>query len=191
LDRADSDFDIRHRFTFASVYDLPLGRGRMFGGDMNRTLDFLIGGFQLNTYIQIQSGPPWTPRIGDVRPDLVGDPTPTAEQRARGLQVNPNAFRAPVTPIFANDPGGPKFGTLGRNTFRGRAQQLVDASLFKNFKIPSINDQFDFQIRVSAFNLLNHVNRSTPVRDFNDSNFGIDTSEQRRRQLEFGFKLIF
>ncbi|HEV7798453.1 MAG TPA: TonB-dependent receptor, partial [Pyrinomonadaceae bacterium] len=57
LERGSSDTDIRHRFTFSNVYDLPLGRGRSYGSDMPRALDFLIGGFQLNNIITLQSGP--------------------------------------------------------------------------------------------------------------------------------------
>src|SRR6185295_10916372 len=30
LERGNSDTDVRHRFTFANVYDLPLGRSRRF-----------------------------------------------------------------------------------------------------------------------------------------------------------------
>jgi len=191
LDRGNSDFDIRHRFTLGSVYDLPFGQGRRFGSDWSGPMEFFLGGFQINTNIQIQSGPPFTPRFGDVRPDLVGDPTPTAAQRAAGLQLNPAAFREPVTRIFPNDPNSPRFGTLGRNTFRGERQEYVDASLFKNFRLPSVSETLNIQFRLSAFNLFNHVNRSTPERNIQDGNFGRDTSEQRRRQLEFGFKLIF
>src|SRR6185369_11581956 len=39
LDRGSSDTDVRHRFTFANVWDLPLGRGRRYGTDMNRGVD--------------------------------------------------------------------------------------------------------------------------------------------------------
>ncbi|HEY0080262.1 MAG TPA: carboxypeptidase-like regulatory domain-containing protein [Pyrinomonadaceae bacterium] len=191
LDRGNSDFDIRHRFTFAGIWDLPFGRGRRYGTNWSDAAEFFFGGLQLNTNIQIQSGPPWTPRAGDTRVDLIGDPTPTEAQRARGLQVNPAAFRAPVSPIFASDPGGPKFGSLGRNVFRGERQEYFDASLFKNFRLLSVSETLNFQFRLQVFNVFNHVNRGTPVRDLNDSNFGIDTSEQRRRTLEYGLKIIF
>ena len=47
------------------------------------------------------------------------------------------------------------------------------------------------QLRIQAYNVLNHVNGFRPRNDLNDSLFGIDTNEQRRRQLEFGFRVEF
>src|SRR6185369_11645964 len=54
-----SPFDRKHRFTFAGVYELPLGRGRMWGNNMNRVLDAFIGGWQINGTYEWQSGEPF------------------------------------------------------------------------------------------------------------------------------------
>jgi hypothetical protein len=171
---------------------VPIGRGRAFGGDLPRGVDFFIGGFQLNNIVTWQSGPVYTVTSNGGRVDLIGDPTPTAADRAAGRELNRAAFRPAVTPVFASDPGGPVIGTLGRNVFRGRQQFYWDASLFKNFPIHWISEEFAAQFRFTAFNVLNRVNRSRPNSDFgNTGDFGRDTSEQRRRQLEFSLKLIF
>lgn len=192
LERASSDTDVRHRFTFANVYDLPLGRGRAFGSDMPRALDFFVGGFQFNNIVTWQSGPVYTVTVNGGRVDLIGDPTPTAADRAAGRELNRAAFREAVTPVFASDPGGPKIGSLGRNVFRGREQFYWDASLFKNFPVRWISEDFAAQFRFTAFNVLNRVNRSRPNGDLNNTGeFGRDVSEQRRRQMEFSIKLIF
>ncbi|HWS90835.1 MAG TPA: TonB-dependent receptor [Pyrinomonadaceae bacterium] len=192
LERANSDTDVRHRFTFANVLDLPLGRGRAYGGDMPAALDFFVGGFQFNNIVAWQSGPVYTVTADGGRVDLIGDPTPTAADRAAGRELNRAAFRPAVTPIFASLPNGPKIGTLGRNVFRGRQQFYWDASFFKNFPARWISEDFAAQFRFTAFNVLNRVNRSTPKNDFNNTGeFGRDISEQRRRQMEFSIKLIF
>jgi hypothetical protein len=192
LERASSDTDIRHRFTFSNVYDLPLGRGRSYGSDMPRALDFLIGGFQLNNIITYQSGPHYNVTSSGGRVDIIGDPTPTAADRAAGRQLHPAAFRTAVTPVFASDPGGPKIGSLGRNVFTGQKQFYWDASLFKNFPVRWISEAFNVQFRFSAYNVLNRHNRSAPNGDLNNTNdFARDTSEQKRRQMEFALKLLF
>jgi hypothetical protein len=192
LERASSDTDVRHRLTFSNVYDLPIGRNRRYGSGMPQALDTLIGGFQLNNIVTWQTGPLFNVTCNGGRVDLIGDPTPTAAQDAQGLELNRAAFRCPVALVFPSDPGGPHIGTLGRNVFRGRQQFYWDASLFKNFRITSISEAFNVQFRFSAYNVLNRVNRSSPNGDINNSgDFGRDTSEQRRRQMEFSLKLIF
>jgi hypothetical protein len=192
LERGNSDTDVRHRFTFSNVYDLPIGRHRSFGSGMPKALDFVVGGFQLNNIITLQSGPVFNVTCNGGRADLIGDPKPTAAQRAQGLELNRAAFRCATTPVFASDPGGPHIGSLGRNVFRGRKQFYWDASLFKNFPISAISEAFNVQFRFSAYNVLNRVNRSSPNGDINNTgDFGRDTNEQRRRQMEFSLKLIF
>src|SRR5262249_10344248 len=72
--------DTTHRFTTAVIFDLPVGRGRVVGGDMNKVLDAIVGGWSLYTFFTIQSGQPLpvfmaSPRLadGDQRPNVVCD----------------------------------------------------------------------------------------------------------------------
>ena len=201
LERASSDTDVRHRFTFSNVWDLPIGRNRRYGADMNKGLDTVIGGWQLNNIITWQSGPVFNVTCDGGRADLIGDPTASDAQRANGFELNKAAFRCSTTRVFAGDPpvGGtvtrqsfPNIGTLGRNVFRGRQQFYWDAGLYKNFPVTAISEAFNIQFRFSAFNVLNRVNRSFPNGDLNNANeFARDSSEQRRRQMEFSLRFIF
>jgi Carboxypeptidase regulatory-like domain/TonB dependent receptor len=194
LDKGNADFDVRHRFSFASVWELPLGRGKRFGGDISRAADLIVGGWQINTDVYIQSGPPFSVFRNGQRVDVVSSGTTICPNVAGG----DTGFRAKtldgvtlcpaVTPVFASDPTGPKFGTLGRNVFRGEREEFVNASLFKNLHV---TEGFTIQLRAQAYNLFNHVNGFRPNNDLNSSDFGRDTSEQRRRQLEFGLRMIF
>ena len=189
LDRGNADTDIRHRFTFADVWDLPFGRDRRFGSDMNRGLDAVVGGWQFNNIVVWQSGPVFNVTCNGGRVDLIGDPDPTQAQQDQGLELNRAAFRCAQTRIFPSDPSSPHIGTLGRNVFRGRPQFYWDASFFKNFPV---SEAFKLQFRFSAYNVLNRVNRSAPNGDINNAgDFGRDINEQRRRQMEFSLKLIF
>ena len=192
LDRGNSDTDIRHRFTFSNVWDLPFGRDRRFGSDMNRALDVAVGGWQFNNIVTWQSGPVFNVTCNGGRVDIIGDPNPTSAQEAQGLELNRAAFRCAQQRIFPSDANSPHIGTLGRNVFRGRPQFYWDASFFKNFPIAAISEAFNVQFRFSAYNVLNRVNRSAPNGDINNANdFARDINEQRRRQMEFSLKLIF
>lgn len=192
LDRGSADTDVRHRFTFSNVYDLPIGRGRRWGSDMPKALDVAIGGFQFNNIVTWQSGPVFNVTCNGGRVDLIGDPNPTSAQEAQGLELNRAAFRCAQTRIFPTDTNSPHIGSLGRNVFRGRPQFYWDTSFFKNFPISAISEAFNVQFRFSAYNVLNRVNRSAPNGDINNANdFARDISEQRRRQMEFSLKLIF
>ncbi len=187
LDKANSDFDVRHRFSFAGVWDLPFGKGRQFGGNVSRGADLVIGGWQLNANINIQSGPPFSILANGQRVDIIGSGVACTTGTAKTFQ---GLILCPAsTLVFAGDPAsGPKFGNTGRNIFRGARQEYVNASLFKNFHV---TETVTAQFRAQAYNLFNHLNGFRPVNDLNSVDFGRDTAEQRRRQFEFGFRLIF
>jgi hypothetical protein len=201
LDRASADFDVRHRFSFASVWELPFGRGKRFGGDISRAADLVVGGWQLNTDIYVTSGPLYTILSNGQRVDLVANGTTvcTIGGVANGAPktLNGQTFCPAATRVFASDPNlnpngtiaaVPRFGTLGRNALRGERQEFVNASLFKNLHV---TEGFTVQLRAQAYNLFNHVNGFRPTNDFNSVDFGRDIAEQRRRQLEFGLRMIF
>ena len=59
LDYGRSDFDVNQRFVTSFVYQLPLGRGKSFGGNMNRAADLAIGGWQVTAITTFQTGFPY------------------------------------------------------------------------------------------------------------------------------------
>jgi hypothetical protein len=58
LEHAISANDATHRFVLATIVDVPVGRGRWIGRDMNRFLDGVIGGWGLSGILTYQSGQP-------------------------------------------------------------------------------------------------------------------------------------
>ena len=194
LDKGNADFDVRHRFTFASVWDLPIGKGRRYANGISHGADLLIGGWQVNTDITIQSGPVFSvfrngQRVDVVSsgtticPAVVGGDASFAAKTLDGVTLCPAR-----TAVFATDPSGPKFGSSGRNIFRGARQTFVNASLFKNIHA---TERWNFQLRAQFYNLFNHVNGFRPTNDLGSATFGIDTAEQRRRQMEIGLRVTF
>jgi hypothetical protein len=85
-ERAESIFDIPQVLQLSYVYELPVGRGRNFGRNMNPILNAIMGGWQTNGIIRIDNGRPILPLLsssingGNVfkiptfgqRPDLTG-----------------------------------------------------------------------------------------------------------------------
>ena len=48
---------------FSGLYDLPFGRGKKYGSSAGRITDYLIGGWQMNLILTLQSGLPFTPYL--------------------------------------------------------------------------------------------------------------------------------
>lgn len=63
----------RHRWNTTMVYQLPFGRGRTFGNQMNPVLDAVVGGWQLSNIFLLQSGP----MLSAYFPSGQGDPSGT------------------------------------------------------------------------------------------------------------------
>ncbi len=58
------DFSRNHVFVISTVYELPVGRGKKYMGDIGRAADFLIGGWQISNTTNWSGGLPFTPTLG-------------------------------------------------------------------------------------------------------------------------------
>ncbi|HSM78207.1 MAG TPA: hypothetical protein VLT57_11295, partial [Bryobacteraceae bacterium] len=194
-DRSVAGYDLTHTLSVNVLYELPFGKGKMFATN-NRVLDYIIGGWQINSIGQAHSGLPYsitadgdianTGNSGYERANLVGNPTlsnPTAQQ-----WFNVNAFAIPNTYTYGNS---------GRNILRGPAYWNVDASIFRRFPFWE-NKAIEF--RAEAFNTPNTVILGQPGSDVSQYNpkllqqtqFGVITNTQNSaRILQLGLKLTF
>src|SRR5207244_5178461 len=71
------------------------------------------------------------------------------------------AITAAEKALFTSPPAGSAGGTPQR-AFRGPLYTNIDASMFKNFRVPFVGEQGNLQFRMEAFNLLNHPNFDLP-----------------------------
>jgi hypothetical protein len=156
-----SDFDVRHRIAMNGIYDLPFKGNR------------LVSGFRLSSILQFQTGNPLnitqtgtpTGTTGN-HPNIVVGTIPYARS------INPttgfvNYFTNPAA--LACNTGVPTpgcvfqlatvFGNGGRNTLTGPRFTDWDVSLEKNTKI---FESLNFQLRIDAFDILNHTNFANP-----------------------------
>jgi hypothetical protein len=157
LNRGVADWNRTHNFVFSQVWELPAGRGQKLLGGISRPLDWLIGGWQLNSNTTIQSGLPYSfcydagqnLDTGPCRPNVNGDPKP---------KLSGGRYTYDTT-VFSN-PGRGRFGNQKRNALRGPAYWRADASLFKKFKFTETKE---LEFRVESVNVFNHVNLGQPV----------------------------
>ena len=195
LGRGPASYDRAHVFFFTEVWDLPIGRGKRFLGGTSKGLDYLIGGWQLNSTTTWQSGLSFTPTVsgancsvnaGPCRPDLVGDPNVDSPNRNQWFQGGVG----PGSP-WAKAPDG-EFGNAERGSLRGPSFFQSDLSIFKKF---SLRENMRVEFRAEAFNIFNHVNLGLPTAQVDDANAGRITSLQfpnaRMRQFQFGARLVF
>jgi hypothetical protein len=182
-----SDLDFPQRFTISGIWELPFGRGRRFGRGMNRWLDALAGGWQVQSWYEGQSGPalgfgnvPFSGNLHDiVLPISQRYPTRWFNTEAGFDKNSANAL-------------GNNIRTLGTRFTGIRADGInnLDTSLFKNLKV---SERFTAQLRMETYNTLNHVQFAGPATSPTNLAFGTVTAEKGhgQRQLTFGAKLIF
>jgi hypothetical protein len=187
-DYGPSAFDVGHRVVGDVIYELPFGRGKKFLGDASGFKGWLVGGWQSNATVQWQTGYPlsalWLSDrsqtgSGLQRPDVQGDPNLARGQRSPLRWFNTSAF--------VSNPVG-TFGNSGRNIIRGPGLATVDFSLFKS---TTLTERFSLQFRAELFNLLNHTNFGNPGNFIDGPNFGVVTSTNPARQIQFAVKFQY
>ena len=88
---------------------------------------------------------------------------------------NASYFSIPINVPGGTGPNHGRFGTLGRNTFRGPAYYDYDFALIKDTPFgrrSSGAERVDIQLRGEFFNLFNIVNMGLPANILNGSGFG-------------------
>jgi hypothetical protein len=204
----NSDFDVRHRFVFSYVYDLPFGRGKVLAKDASGIVNQIIGNWQLSGVFTAVTGNYYTATDavsvangdcggtvgGCTRPNLVGNPN--AKPCLPGTIFNTCAFADNNT-----TPGIIPVGTLGnapRNDIEGPGNKEWDTSLVKQFPF---SEQRRLEFRAEFFNILNHVNYlfgtfgsiSAPPTSvtMNSGVFGYPQAARAPRQVQFALKFYF
>lgn len=189
-DRISTD-DRPHRVTFATVYQLPLGRGRKFGTDMNRVLDFVVGGWQLNGTYEWQSG---QPILFNTSLFYAGDINQLQSHAGEGNGAGQKYGISPL-PVFDTT------GFLQLSSFslrnvpttldnlRHQPFQSVNLSLTKNFQF---GERMRLQFRGEALNAFNHPYfidlSSAPT----NASFGLySTQRNLPRDIQLGLKFTF
>jgi len=182
----------RHRWNLAGTYELPFGRAHRFGSSMPKGADYVLGGWRLTPVLQYISGdfPQFGNAIVTGNP-CISNPTPTHWFNTSVFQPQPaNTYVLRTNPLQYTCLTGPHFFDL-------------DASLAKEFHI---FERFSGQLKLTAYNALNNLNRGDPDTGVTSSTFGEALYQGSPggtfgaqgayeyvsgRQLELGFKIFF
>jgi hypothetical protein len=184
--RSISDVDRTHRVVVTGIWDLPLGRGRHFGGNLAKPVDFFIGGWQLNGVVQRQSGPPLA--FGDVWTLFTGDPNSVVlpkDKRSVDRWFNVDGFNRNSAQALANNI---RVSPLRFSGIRGDGQARWDFSVIKKFPI---TERTQMQLRAECINALNHPNLFVPNTTVTSSAFGSSTNQDAPRLWQMSLTLKF
>jgi Carboxypeptidase regulatory-like domain len=199
--------DTPQRLAGAVVVELPVGRNQWIGGNMNRAVDAVIGGWSISTLITEQSGQPMaigmsTARLanGTQRPNVV------CPQLKTGTSMHTVALNwqnaGSGGPVFLNancfaDPGDQNPGNAPRYFSGLRVDGIhnMDLNLFKSF-VPK--EGMRLELRAEIFNTLNHPRFAQPNSSVGDPLFGTITSDsvngtvlETPRFFQFGLRFEF
>jgi hypothetical protein len=204
-EKGPSTFDETHVFAVSLFQSLPFDRI----GFLQPVSKYVTSGWQLMNVTVVTSGPPFTVFSGQQqtdagaggtdRPDLVTMPDFSTSRAKRedyfGRDTNNYTFFfVPVGVPGGTGPNQGRFGTLGRNTFRGPGYQNWDFALIKDtpFGKRGKSDLALVEFRAEFFNLFNIVNFGLPANIVGGSGFGIiNHTTGNSRQVQFSLKLIF
>ncbi len=200
--RGVSDFDATHQITANWIVDLPFGRNRALGHDVNRAVDAFIGGWQLSGLGRWTSGFPFSVGNGYQWPtdwDLSGNGIQTGAAKT-GTYYDP--IHEGAVNIFsnlsdaANSFREPFPGEAGqRNILRGPGFFTVDMDLAKRWKMPW-SEAHSIQLRWGVYNVTNSK-RFDPLSingslDVYGSTFGDYTRlSTKPRVMEFALRYEF
>ena len=199
LERSFSPFDQTHRFVANGIYMLPIGQGGMILNN-NSALSRVLGGWQLNGILTLETGIPFTVTTTDTtdtganhasRANCTGNPyvgTTTnpsllVGSTATGFYLNPAAFAIPTLGTL---------GTCAPRAFHGPGIENLDASVFKIF---ALTERYRVEFRSEFFNAINHPNFANPSSSFTASSLGsfgrIFSTTTDPREIQFALKLYF
>jgi hypothetical protein len=214
--RASSEFDLRHRFVFNHVYELP------FTNHLQGASRKFFHGWAVSGIFSFQTGFPTTILTG-ARGGLTADqallgnvlnlqsiyangdprqfhPVPTGSPAALAIpgstSTGPSICTRGVGIGCVDTSGFPltqpllgNLGTSSRNLLRLADFADYDAGLLKDTKI---TEKLNLQFRWEVYNVFNHPNFSGFVNTLTSPQFGTYTSTaSNERQMQYSLKILF
>lgn len=181
-------YDVPQAFNGYVTYDIPFGRGRMYGKDLNRFVNAAIGDWQVNSIVTFHSGFPFTIGANDVSgtgsfgplASCAGSPVVYGERNSPS-----GGYQYWDQSTFVQPSSG--FGNCGVGIIRGPGIHTADLAVSKLF---TITEHQNLEFKAQAINFTN-----TPILNAPSSGLGpqlgLVNSSQGARQIQFGLKYNF
>jgi hypothetical protein len=206
-EKGPSSFDVTHGFGLSIAQDMHLESFAPFKPLTRKITD----GWELLSISSISSGSPFTVLSGvqqtgagsngTDRPDQIAMPqlsTARAERQdyfGKGTDNAASFFSIPIHLAGGTGPNMGRFGSLGRDSFRGPAFYNYDFAFIKDTPFgrrKSGAERVSLQFRSEFFNLFNIVTMGTPNNILTGSGFGeISKTAGNSRQIQFSLKLVY
>ena len=178
--------DVRHRFVWSSVYELPFGKGRPFWNQGKAAA--ILGGWNVGAIVTLQAGSPVGLTVqnnntnafsGPQRVNVLRDPQLPKGERTVERWFDTTAVAAPPALTFGNS---------SRALLTGPGIANWDMSLLKN---TSLGESLNLQFRAESFNVFNRANFEEPARALGAPGFGVISIARAARTMQLGLKLTF
>jgi hypothetical protein len=191
-ERSISGHDIPQDFTASLTYELPVGRGRAFGSNMNRALNAVAGGWQVATTVRAGSGLPLQFTASNAlsaygysvaRPNITSLADLTSGASSPDRWFNTNAVTAPAPYTIGSAP-------RWISNLRTGPLNSTDLSLMKNFQL---TETLKMQFQAQAFNLTNTPQYGRANTTVGSTTFGVvtGTTYVTPRNIQLALRLSF
>ncbi|MGI8988995.1 MAG: carboxypeptidase regulatory-like domain-containing protein [Bryobacteraceae bacterium] len=189
-----STSDRTHVFSAATIYDLPFGKGKSFGGNWNPVVNAVLGNWRASAVQHYQTGAPLGVGsgqnlygAGNARPSYVpGQPLLNPNFNPKdptSRYLNPAAFVQPANGVFGDVPAVVP-------SLRQPFQLSEDVALSKDFPIGKTEAK-RFEFRASAFNISNRHLLGGLQTNVTNASYGQFSNPQTNQPRNIEFSLRF
>jgi outer membrane receptor protein involved in Fe transport len=187
--------DVASLFNGYVTYDLPFGKGRMYGSNASPVMNAILGGWSLGSDFTVHSGFAINPGAGsdtsqtntsgNVRPDCVSGVSQSGSGNVvmiggvTGIQF--------LNPAAVNPAAPGNFGNCAAGSFRGPTLKTADLNVSKRFLV---TEGSSLLLRAEFINLTNTPQFGAPNATAGSA-FGFISSSNPGRQIQLAVKYNF
>jgi hypothetical protein len=188
-DRGLSSFDHRQTFTFNTLATSPWGPRGMYMKRGDTFLAKLLSDYSATASLTLQTGAPLTATVLGTSADISGTgAVGSTRADATGLPIN--AGSGPFNLLAFSVPPPGQYGNAGRGTIPGPGIISLNATFGRTVYFgESARRTLDF--RLSANNVLNHVNITSWGTVVNSASYGLPVAAGAMRTLSLVIRMRF